>query len=142
MTIPIEDRGDLSRHAMFILTRNRLIELASRAITLHGRAPDDFAVIAINVDDPKWHPLVKVLMPNTPDSEWQNYRDQDQLPIARGSIPWETVETLCDILPGIGSIREDKPPAGEVYALVFGDGGCSVYSVPFAPTFKHARRPS
>jgi hypothetical protein len=139
MTAPIEDRGDVARYSMFVLTRKRLSEIASRAITLHGRTPEDFAVISIHVDDPKWRPLVDKLMPNTPEAEWQRIRDQDETPIASGSIPQETLEILCDLLPGIGRIRKERPPKGEVYALIFGDGGCSVYSVPFAPTVKHAR---
>lgn len=139
MTPPIEDRGDVARNVLFTLTRKRLSTLASHAITLHGRTPGDFAVLTINVDDPKWEALLDVLIPTEGGSkgpEWQAFRDQGQIPVACGSIPWETVRVLCDILPGIRSILDNKPPQGEVYALIFSDGGCSVYTVPFAPTVK------
>ena len=138
MTTSLEDRGSVARNTLFTLTRKQLGAIASRAITLHGRAPEDFAVLTINVDDAKWGPLVDLLMPDggSKHPEWQVIRDKGQIPVASGSIPWETVRVLCDLLPGIRNVLDHPPPRGEVYAFIFGDGGCSVYTVPFAPNMK------
>jgi len=142
MTVTLEDRGDVARHASFIVNRERLCEIASRAIILHGRTPEDFAVIAIDTRDRRWHPLIKTLMPEVTDETLRDLPKPGVRFFARGSIPRETLEFLCQIMPGISHIKDSNPPKGEVYAFVFGDGGCSVYSVPFAPTMKHRGRPS
>lgn len=123
--------AEWERYRLFLLNRQRLNEMAYRAVTLHGRHPDKFAVIAINVDDSSWTELVDVLMPDATPQGWQSYRDRGELPVARGSVTWETVEFVCKVVPGISDILTEQAPGGKVYALICSGGGCSVYTVPF-----------
>jgi rhodanese-related sulfurtransferase len=118
------------REEFFQVNLERLCELAYRAVTLRRLGPREFAVIAIDVDEPAWTEFAELLMPG---HDWQQYRDRGESPVARGSIPWLTVEGLCHMVPDIKSILTSDPPAGQAYALICAAGGCSVYAVPYIP---------
>ena len=124
--------GSDKRVEFFQLNRERLCELACRAVALYRMAPAEFAVIALDVDDPAWTEVAELFLPG---QDWQQYRDRGETPVARGSIPWRTVEWLCQRVPDIRIILTSAPPAGQVYALICTEGGCSVFSVPFIPAF-------
>jgi len=123
MTVTLEDRNSIARHCLFILAHERLCKLA-HAVTDHRVSAQEFAVVAVNTTEPRWESLIKVLNLKSKPSE------QNATPLTTGSISWETVKILGDIMPGMKSAIEKKAPKDTVYAFIFGDGGCSVYSVP------------
>jgi hypothetical protein len=120
--------GNKFRDQIFYKNRDRLCELASRAVFVHGKDPEKVAVVAVQVDDPFWGHLADALMP---EADWGAIRAQGMEPLARGSVEWSTVEVICDVCPGVACVLERPSMAGTVYALVLADNGVAIYEVPY-----------
>jgi hypothetical protein len=124
MTVP----GDELRDEIFYKNRERLCELASRAVFVHGKDSDKVAVVAVQVDDPFWGHLADALMP---DADWEAIRAQGMEPLARGSVEWSTIEVICEFCPDVSGLLARPSTAGTVYALVLAENGVAVYEVPY-----------
>jgi hypothetical protein len=75
--------------------------MAFRAIK-RGLKHDEFVAVAINVDDPNWKEVVEVLMPNTTEVYWQEFRDRGEIPVARGTAMSKgLLEYLSQVCPDI-----------------------------------------
>lgn len=94
---------DIKRVEFYKLNEERLQQLAKRAVVKQIEEGGRFAVVCINVDDPAFVPLVDALMPDN-EATWQAYRDNGQLPIARGVVPHALLADLT---------KEFYPAAGE-----------------------------
>jgi len=117
----------LQREELFKINEERLKELAYRAIHVLKMDPKEFVVVCIDVDDPTWTEIVDVLMPN---ENWQRFRDRGEIPIARGSVYKEGIcGFLKEVVPDISESLSVEPPEGDVFAIIMGDGGASVYLV-------------
>lgn len=121
--------GDKERDSLFYSNVDRLSELAARAVMILEKNPAEVAVVAIDVDDPEWTHLVRELMPGT---NWDTFRDQGLMPVARGSVGWGTVEYICFVCPDVNGLLEREATPGHLYALVLARGGVSVYEVSYA----------
>lgn len=120
------DTKIVAREALWRLNRERLAELAWRAIHIKKMKPEDFLVVCIDVDDPAWTDLVDALMPG---HDWDAYRKRGEAPIARGSVDRATAgEYLARVIPGIAN-RLRHPQKGEIQVMVLAAGGGSMYLV-------------
>lgn len=125
------------REELFQANKNRLKELAHRAIFIKGLSPRDFLVICIDVDDNRmFRDLADYLMPN---SNWQQFRDRGEQPIARGSVPIEIRDLLVKIVPDIKDGLYGKIPKGVVRAVIL-SGGASVYHIEPVSELAHNYR--
>lgn len=125
-----------SRQILYDLNRQRLAELAFRAIQ-RGRKNDEIMIVCIDVDDPVWSFLVDELMPGY---DWQSIRDRGEKPVARGSVSAIMAELLSDFVPNLAQALVGPPPSGHVRVAVLGAGGASIYlTVPQAETETSAR---
>lgn len=59
---------------------DRVVHFKNR-MTERGLSADQVVIVLVNVDDVNGGPLADVLMPGT---DWQSFRDQGQVPFARG----------------------------------------------------------
>jgi hypothetical protein len=120
--------GQERREELFEGQIDRLSQLAWRAINVKKMAIREFAIIAIEVDDPDWRPLADALMPDN-EAQWQKLREQGMTPIARGIIPRETVKLIVDRVPDLKIILRRQPRYGTAYVIVLAAGGASAYEV-------------
>ncbi|MFC1645247.1 hypothetical protein ACFL08_04440 [Patescibacteria group bacterium] len=116
------------RHDLFLLNKERLEQMAHRAVFDKNMNPSDFLVVCIHVDDPAWTELVDFLMPG---QNWQQYRDRGEKPVARGSVSIDLREHIAEVVPRIKDALFAEPPDGYVLAASFDAGGASVYHVSF-----------
>ena len=120
---------DEYRQELFEDSVPRLAEMADRAVSVLRLSPSEVAMVVIDVDDASWTPLAEKLMPG---HDWQQYRDREEVPVARGSVMWSTVEVICTICPGVSVALDAPPPDGHLYAFVLGGGGASLFAVPYS----------
>lgn len=118
------------RNAIMLANQPRLIEMAQRALREKGMTRSEFVMVCIQVDDPRWRYIVDGLMPNTPESDWQKYRDRGEEPMARGSAFFSLCEVLSEELPDIADVLMEVPQEGLVKAIVLAEGGGTVYDIP------------
>lgn len=117
-----------SRHSMFSQSLARLQHLAWRAINFRNLSNKDFVIVCIKVDSP-WRDLVDMLMPNTPEACWNDFRDKGMPPVAIGSASASVCEFVAKRCPGIQeSLRED-PDDDLVKCLALDEGGCTIYEI-------------
>lgn len=111
------------RHDMFVqnLQRARELEERARAKEREAEGQQQYVVVIVEVDDPTWHSLADILMPDN-EAQWQEYRDQGMVPIARGVVPRDLVRKGIELTVGIDTT---KLPA--VFTAVFAAGGISIY---------------
>lgn len=120
------DTKIVAREALWRLNRERLAELAWRALHVKKMKPEDFLIVCIDVDDPAWTDLVDALMP---EHDWDAYRQRGEAPVARGSVERASVgEYLSRVIPGIAG-RLRNPDEGEIQVVVLAAGGGSIYLV-------------
>jgi len=124
----MESAANEERERLFNENVERLTELAARAVLIRGMDPERVAVVAIHVDDPDWTDLAERLMPGT---DWDAFRNQGLMPIARGSVEWGTVEYICAVCPDVSGVLDRESTLGHLYAFVLAEGGVSVYEVPY-----------
>lgn len=97
------------------LNTGRMLHFVLR-MKQRGYSPNDVVVTCINVDDPNGGPIADLLMPG---QDWQAFRDQGQIPIARGLAGREGIQTIlqqfdCDAAdklqrtPGIAIVVIDR----------------------------------
>jgi len=58
-----------------------------------GKSPSEIVIVIINVDDPYGQPIAEALMPG---HDWQSYRDQGQIPFARGLAERSGIEDIVE----------------------------------------------
>lgn len=127
-------RAAEKRNAVVSANHDRLVEMARRALLEKGLTRSEFVMVCIQVDDKRWRYIVDQLMPNTPESYWQQYRDRGEEPIARGSALFSLCKVLCEELPDIASVLMEIPPEGSVKAIVLAEGGGTVYDLQVVAT--------
>lgn len=122
-----------ARHLIFQDSRERLEHIAFKTIR-KGLLPNQFLMVAIDVDDPSWTDVVEALMPG---HNWQEIRDRGEKPIARGSaIAEPLVRYLSAAVPDIETALTGPLPERVVRAIVMAEGGASVYFLNPTPHFK------
>jgi hypothetical protein len=98
---------------------SRLEQLRERATVKTRDLGAQQVVVAIDVDDPVWTPLVDMLMPG---HDWEQYRSRGERPIARGVVPRNLIaEVVSDLYPAAGNVPDDR-----VSVCVFAAGGVLV----------------
>ena len=123
-----------ARDILFHSNRERLEQLAWRAIQ-RGLSPSQFITVLIDVDDPAWKEVVDNLMPG---QNWQQYRDQGQKPLARGTVTGDFVSILSKVVPAIApALDPNRMPSGLVKAVIMGNGGASVYVIEPTPQYRN-----
>jgi hypothetical protein len=124
---PQGDDGQAKRHELFCKTRERLAELAWRA--LHKRERLAILMVCIDVDDPVWGWLAKKLMP-LGEPVWAEARARGQRAFARGSVRRKgAVELFSHTVPSLGPLLQRAPRLGTVHAVICAHGGASVYEI-------------
>lgn len=119
--------GEVHREVLWRENKERLAELAWRALHVKHLDHPSFFVICIDVDDPNWKDLVDTLMPG---HDWQAYRDRNELPCARGSVMRDTVgEYIARTVPVLADALLNPEPSTLVQAVILGAGGASMYLV-------------
>ncbi|MDB5224822.1 MAG: hypothetical protein JWO43_444 [Candidatus Adlerbacteria bacterium] len=103
----------------------RLAEMAHRALHIKGLRRDQVVMVCIKVDS-RWRWIVDQLMPG---ADWQQYRDQGQEPVARGSAMWPICEAVADELPDLKDALLEIPAEGRVKVIALDDGGGTVYEI-------------
>ena len=116
------------RNSMVSERMARLQHLAWRAINVRGLNNTEFVIVCIQVDSP-WRDLVDALMPNTPESHWQEFRDKGMVPIANGSASVEVCEIVAERCSEITQALMEKPGEGIVKCVALDEGGCTVYDI-------------
>lgn len=121
---PVDQIGlsDVLRAQVIQLNLDRLQELAQK-LRSEGRQNSHF-VICIDVDDKTWTPLVNELMPG---HDWEQYRSQGQVPMARGIVPWALLEVVTEYMPYLQT--DLKTITSDVTGLVCAAGGASVFDL-------------
>lgn len=74
--------------------------------------PERVVIVLINVDDPNGRPLAGALMP---DTDWQPYRDRDEIPFARGLAGRDGIQ---DFLASVDPEAGEKLQATSGLAIV------------------------
>jgi hypothetical protein len=69
------------------------IQHFKRRISEKNLKPEDVAIVVINVDDPHGGPIADILMPN---HNWQQYRDQGEVPCARGLVMRQGMQKILE----------------------------------------------
>lgn len=121
--------GTEIREELYQLNKDRLSELAHRGLT-KGMGPDQFFVIAIDVDDPSWTDLVEELMPG---QNWDSIRALGQIPVARGIVYPVVLDYLSGVVPDIAPALKCELPEGMIRAVILAAGGGSVYFIEPIP---------
>lgn len=106
----------------------RLQHLAWRAINIRGLNNTEFVIVCIQVDS-SWRDLVDALMPNTPESHWQEFRDKGMVPVANGSASVGVCEIVAERCPEIRDVLIEEPSEGVVKCIALDEGGCTVYDI-------------
>lgn len=122
-----------ARELIYQDSKDRLEHMAFRAFK-KGLLPDQFVMVAIDVDDPSWTEIVDALMP---DHNWQEYRERGEKPIARGSaLADPLLSYLSAVVPDIETALTGPLPERVVRAVVMAEGGASVYFLQPMPHFR------
>ena len=116
------------RNNMVTQRMERLQHLAWRAINVRGMNNDEFVIVCIQVDS-SWRDIVDMLMPNTPESHWQEFRDKGMEPIANGSASFGVCDIVAGRCPDIEQVLMEKPAEGVVKCLALNEEGCTVYDI-------------
>lgn len=82
-----------------------------------GDSAEDVVIVLANVDDRQGGLLADVLMP---EHNWQQYRDRDEIPFARGLAGREVVQSFLDV---VDSQAAEKLRAFDSLAVVVVDHG-------------------
>ena len=124
------------RKEMFEESKIRLERLAYKAIHDRKMGAEEFIVVCIDVDDPAWTDLAFHLMPGT---DWQQYRNLGQRPMARGIVLAYICGYLGEVVPAIKEALFRKLPENTARAVIMGGGGASVYFIE--PVSEKRRQP-
>lgn len=73
---------------------DRVKHFVGRAQALR-KTPAEVVIVLLNVDDNNGSALAEILMPGT---DWQAYREQGQIPFARGLASREGIQEALDML--------------------------------------------
>jgi hypothetical protein len=85
---------------MFEINAERVAYFKNRIVELN-KSPNDFAIVLLNVDDHHACLLADILMPGY---NWQQFRDQGMVPIARGLVDRKWMqEIVSSIRPEAGN---------------------------------------
>lgn len=119
------------REAYFQVNQEGLARLAWRALHVHKQKPTDFFVICVEVDDPNWRELADHLMPN---ENWQRFRDQNQVPFARGAVFFDSIgEYVIRTVPALATMKSakymKKVSTKQIITVICGAGGASLYMI-------------
>jgi len=113
------------RDEFFMLNRVQLERIAFHAVQ-KGIGNNDFVVVAIDVDDRSWKPMVDYLMPG---KDWDQYRNKGEKPVVRGYVDSDITSYIGQVVPDIASEFCKEVPCGLCRCVVMGDGGASVYNI-------------
>lgn len=113
------------RHDMVSQSMEALEHFAYRALYVLNLKNDEVVVVCIKVDS-QWRDIVDMLMP---DTNWQQWRDKGQEPVARGSAMFRLCHILAQRLPDITDVLLERPPDGKVKCIALDEGGCTVYEI-------------
>lgn len=119
---PVDSLGitDIEREQFYRLNKDRLMQLAVRARQRTSEMGEEQCVVCIDVDDPRWTPLVDMLMPG---HDWDSYRARGEKPVARGVVPCEPIESVVeDMYPAAGKFHTN----GITNVVVFAAGGATI----------------
>lgn len=116
------------RNNMVSQRMDRLQHLAWRAMNVRGMRNDEFVIVCIQVDSP-WRDVVDMLMPNTPESHWQEFREKGMDPVANGSTSVGVCDLVAERLPDIAQVIMEVPDQGVVKCIALDEGGCTVYDI-------------
>ena len=83
----------------FSTQANRVQHFVSR-IKERGDDPMNVVITLINVDDPHGGPLADILMPGI---NWQHFRDQGQVPYARGLAERQGIQNILGTIDSLAA---------------------------------------
>lgn len=116
------------RNNMVSQSMDRLQHLAWRAMNVRGLNNNEFVIVCIQVDS-RWRDLVDMLMPSTPESHWQEFRNKGMDPIAFGSATVGVCDFVVKHYPDIEDVLMEKPGEGIAKCIALDEGGCTVYDI-------------
>lgn len=107
-----------------IINDDRVAYFKSR-MTERGFSADQVVIVIVNVDDINGGPLADALMPGT---DWQQFRDQGQVPFARGLAGRPNIQEIVadfdkeaaeklEAMPGITAVVVVDHGVAEVFAV-------------------------
>jgi hypothetical protein len=113
---------DEIREELFKLNLEALKRLMDNVIA-KGMTNETAMLVCIHVDDGWWE-LTEALMPG---HDWQQYRDRNEKPIARGSVHKPTMVDLISLVaPELSSAFKPLPPKC-FHVAVMDAGGISLF---------------
>ena len=104
------------------------VEHFKKRILARGQTPQEVVIVILNVDDPFGGPLAHHLMPGC-DEMWQGFRDQGQVPFARGLVVREGIQDMLDHLDKNGSGEKLRRAQG-VAVIVMDHSVTEVFESP------------
>lgn len=110
--------------ATFDMNADRVQHFKNR-ITEKELTPKDVVITVINVDDPNGGPIADVLMPNY---NWQEIRDQGQIPFARGLAQREGIQSILEEFDKDAAKKLKELPEGEVAVVVVDHGVAEIFT--------------
>lgn len=119
----IQVNGKACCKETFDLNADRIEHFKNR-ITEKGLDSKDVVIVVINVDDPHGGPIADALMPNF---NWQEIRDRDEIPFARGIAMREGIEKIINGFDKAASKKLKKTTG--VAVVVVDHGVAEIFSV-------------
>jgi hypothetical protein len=85
--------GKRNCHHTLEINADRVVHFKQRLME-RGMTASDAVIVLVNVDDVNGGPLANKLMPGT---NWQEIRDRDEIPFARGLVTREGIQEDLDL---------------------------------------------
>jgi hypothetical protein len=92
----IRAMGKLNCRGVYDANAERISHFVRRVDELKKK-PEEVVIVILNVDDSHGGPLAEMLMPGT---DWQPFRDQGQIPFARGLAGREGIQMALEAFDG------------------------------------------
>jgi hypothetical protein len=108
-------------------TQAERVEHFKRRIIERGSSPDELIIVLLDVDDPNGGRLANILMPNN-EKAWQAFRDQGQIPLARGMATRPEIQKLVNALDKQTGARLAEMK-GKTAVIVMHQGAVEVFEV-------------
>lgn len=105
------------------LNDDRIEHFQKRAAFL-GKTSEDTVIVIINVDAMYGNVLADMLMPN---HDWQVYRDQGQVPFARGLAVRQGIQEFLAVVDEAASEKLSQFNSNELAVVVVDHGVCEVF---------------